>query len=143
MKKLAFVVTALLGAAPLAQAQGWQNTYDHHDHDYDRRTDEGRRDQPRHHSVTLATMDISRKETVDVDRRQVWSNLRLVADRGVAYVDFVTIRFGNGEQEHVDINRRIGRGEVADIPVNGRHIEAITVHGRPDRWARIRVVGTL
>jgi hypothetical protein len=135
MKKLA-LIAALVSSAAIAQADDhhWNNNDRHGD--YDRRTDEGHRDW-----VPLATMDISRKQTVDIDRRPTYSRLRLQAARGVAYVDFVTIRFGNGEQEHVDVRRRIGRGETADIPTNGRHIEAITVHGRPDRWSRIQIIG--
>jgi hypothetical protein len=139
MKKLA-LIAALVSSAAIAQADDhhW-NDRDRHS-DYDRRTDEGQRTDVHRGWVSLATMDISRKQTVDIDRRPTFSRIRLQAARGAAYVDFVTIRFGNGEQEHVDVRRRIGRGEMADIPIHGRHIEAITVHGRPDRWSRIQII---
>jgi hypothetical protein len=140
MKRLA-LIAALLSTAAIAQADDRQWQYDHHG-DYDRRTDEGRREVDNAHRgwVSLATMDISRKETVDIDPRFRFSRLRIQAARGAAYVDFVTIRYGNGEQQHVDVHRRIGRGEYADIEVNGRHLQAITVHGRPDRWSQIQVI---
>jgi hypothetical protein len=131
----------VLAGSTLASAQGWRDSYDHHDRDYDRRVDESRRDADIHRGwVPLAAMDISRKQTVDVDPRPIYSRIRIQALRGAAYVDFVTIRFGNGEQQHVDVRRRIGRGEVADIDINGRHLQAITVHGIPDRWSRIQII---
>jgi hypothetical protein len=93
--------------------------------------------------VPLVAMDIQRKETVDIGRRAGrFSRLRIQALRGVAYVDFVYVRFGNGETQHYDIKRRIGREEVVDIDLPGRrYVDAITVHGTPDRWSRIQIVG--
>jgi hypothetical protein len=138
----------VLAGSTLAAAQGWHDDYEHHDRDYDRRVDEGHRYNAgdRGQWVPLAAMNITRKETVDIGLRAgPFRALRLQAQRGVAYVDFVTIRFGNGEQQHIDIHRRIGAGEVADIdtqgPNGGRNIAAVTVHGRPDRWSRIQIIG--
>lgn len=141
MKKLA-LIAALVSSAAIAQADDrpWNN-HDHHG-DYDRHVDEGRRDARVRKAVPLAAMDITRKQTVDIGRHAGrFRTLRIQALRGAAYVDFVELRFGNGEQQHVDVGRRIGRGEIADIDVGGRFLQAITVHGTPDRWSRIQVIG--
>jgi hypothetical protein len=140
MKKLA-LLAALVSTAAIAHADDrhWNN--DRHG-DYDRHVDEGRRDARVRNAVPLAAMDITRKETVDIGRHAGrFRTLRIQALRGAAYVDFVELRFGNGEQQHVDVQRRIGRGEIADIDVGNRYLQAITVHGTPDRWSRIQVIG--
>ena len=63
--------------------------------------------------VTLAAMDIQASKTVDIDEGLGrFRRLRVQAIRGAAYVDFIEIRYANGEQQHVDVKRRIGRGEV-------------------------------
>jgi hypothetical protein len=140
MKKLA-LIAALVSSAAIAQADDrpWNN--DHHG-DHDRRVDESRRDVRVRNAVPLAAMDITRKQTVDIGHHAGrFRTLRIQALRGAAYVDFVELRFGNGEQQHVDVQRRIGRGEIADIDVGNRYLQAITVHGTPDRWSRIQVIG--
>jgi len=141
MKKLAFITGVLMSIAPVTQAQPWRgDTYDHHD--YDRRTDEGARQTSRF--VPLAAIDITRKETVDIGSQAgTFLGLRLRALRGAPYVDFMTVRFANGEQQHYDIRRRVGRGEIVDVPFDGAHryVMAVTVHGRPDRWSQIQVLG--
>jgi hypothetical protein len=141
MKKLA-LIAVLVSTAAIAQADDQWNHYDRHG-DYDRHVDEGRRDARFRNAVPLAAMDISRKETVDFNpHRDQFRALRVRALRGAAYVDFITIRFGNSEQQHIDVRRRIGAGETFDIDLNGvRGLAAITVHGRPDRWSRIQVIG--
>ncbi len=142
MRKLAFITSVLMGIAPVALAQPYgADRYDHHDRDDDRHVDESNR-QSSDRWVPLAAMDISRNETVDIPRQAGrFRTLRVLAVRGAAYVDFIELRFGNGEQQHVDLHRRIGGAEYADIPLGDRYVEAITVHGRPDRWSRIQVVG--
>ena len=141
MRKLALITAVLMGVAPVTYAQPWrgdrydQRGYDR-DHDHDR-AGQGR-------MVPLVAMDIRRKETVDVGSGAgAFRGLRLRAMRGAAYVDFVEVRYGNGEQRHFDIQRRIGRDEIVDVPFDGgeRRVAAITVHGRPDRWSRIQVLG--
>lgn len=140
MKRLA-LIAALLSSAAVAQADDRHWDYDRHG-DYDRRVDEGHRYARTRTAVPLAAMDISRKETVDIGvRAGRFRTLRIQALRGAAYVDFVELRFGNGEQQHVDVRRRIGRGEIADIDIGDRYLQAITVHGMPDRWSRIQVIG--
>ena len=142
MKKLA-LIAALVSSVAVAQADDhhWNN-HDRHG-DYDRHVDESRHDSRFHRMVPLAAMDISRKETVDFDpHRDQFRVLRLRALRGAAYVDFVEVRFGNSEQQHIDVRRRIGAGEVVDLDLNGvRGLAAITVHGQPDRWSRIQIIG--
>ena len=154
MKKFALITSLLLGAAPMAQAQTW---HDHdqrngdYDRDADRHVDEGLREQYRanpNQTVRLVTMDLSRKQTVDFARNTGrFQTLRLHALRSAGYVDFVTVRYGNGEQQHVDVKHVIGRDEDIDINVGGRHVEAITVHASRnprDRFApraRIEVIG--
>lgn len=138
MKKLAFITSALMSVAPITQAQPWRgDRYDQHDYDRDH---DGAR-----HLVPLVAMDIQRKETVDIGPQAGrLHGLRLQALRGAAYVDFVEVRYGNGEQQHFDIRRRIGRDEIIDVPfdsTNGRHVAAITIHGQPDHWSRIQVLG--
>jgi hypothetical protein len=93
--------------------------------------------------VTLAAMNVSRDRTVDVDiHLGIFRSLRVTAIRGSAYIDFIEVRYGNGEQQHIDIKRRIGRGEVADLPLDGaRHVAALTVHGEPNGRAAIQIVG--
>lgn len=141
MRKLALITSVLVGLAPIVEAQPWRgDTYDHHD--YDRHTDEAARANGRF--VPLVAMDIRRKETVDIGGREAgtFRGIRLQALRGAAYVDFVTVRFGNGEQQHVDIRRRIGRDEIVDVPfTQERYIAAVTVHGQPDQWSRIQILG--
>jgi hypothetical protein len=136
MKKLAFIAGMLMGIAPATQAQPYGgDRYDQHD--YDRRVDES------HRLVPLVAMDIHRKQTVDIGRQAgQFRALRLQAQRGAAYVDFVEVRYGNGEQQHFDVRRRIGREEIVDVPFGAsRFVDAITVHGRPDRWSQIQVLG--
>jgi hypothetical protein len=136
MRKFALFATlagAVSLAAPLAHA----------DRDDWRHEQAGMRDARARHYVTLAAMDIHRKETVDIDRNLgSFRELRVQAIRGAAYVDFIEVRYGNGEQQHIDVKRRLGRDEVATVDLNGsRHIEAITVHGEPDHWSQIQVIG--
>jgi hypothetical protein len=133
MKKLAFIATVLVAIAPIAEAQPWRgDRYDQHQY-------EGQRAM-----VPLVSMDIHRKETVDIGRQAGrFHGLRIEARRGAAYINFVEVRYGNGEQQHFDVHRRIGRGEIVDVPFDGqmRYVEAITVHGQPDRWSQIQVLG--
>jgi hypothetical protein len=136
MKKLA-LLAALVSTAAVAQADDR-----HWDNHGDRRVDEGHRDAHVNQAVPLAAMDISRKETIDIGKRAGrFRTLRVQALRGAAYVDFVEVRFGNGQQQHVDVQRRIGRGEIADIDIGGRTLQAVTVHGTPDRWSQIQLIG--
>lgn len=139
MKKLAWIAAAALGIAPLAAPSA------HADETRDdaRHERAGFRDAQTRNYVTLAAMDIARKDTVDIDRNLGrFRTLRLMAIRGAGYVDFIEVRYGNGQQEHIDVKRRIGRGETADIDLNGPHrLEAITVHGTPDGRSAIQVIG--
>ena len=139
MTKLALITAVLMGVAPVTQAQPWRgDRYDQHDYDRDHDHAHGNR------LVPLVAMDIHRKETVDIGTQAGrFHGLRVQALRGAAYVDFVEVRYGNGEQQHFDIRRRVGRDEIVDVPFNGRarYLAAITVHGQPDRWSRIQVMG--
>ena len=130
MRKIA-LLAALLGAVPLAAPLAHAD-----DRDDARHQAAGERAARHRNWVTLAAMDVHRKETVDIDRTLGrFRHLRVQAIRGAAYVDFIEVRYGNGEQQHIDVKRRLGRGEVADIDLNGaRRLEAITVHGEPDNW---------
>ena len=140
----------------MAQAQSW-GVYDRHD-DVDRNVDEGQRDRDHrtdeglresfHAPVRLVTIDVTRKRTVDFPRSAGrFQTLRIHAIRGVGYIDFVTVRFGNGEQQHVDVKHVVGRDEDIDISTGGRYVEAITVHGAPNprdrfsRRARVQIIG--
>lgn len=139
MKKIALVVATVIGAAPIAAPVAHADeTRDDAQHER-----AGFRDAQSRNYVTLAAMDITRKDTVDVDRNLGrFRTLRVMAIRGAGYVDFIEVRFGNGLQQHIDVNRRLGRGESADIDLNGPHrIEAITVHGTPDGRSAIQVIG--
>ena len=131
MKKLAFIASALMSLAPIAEAQPWHgDRYEHHD--YARATQ----------LAPLVAMDIHHKQTVDIGRHAGrFHGLRIEAQRGAAYVDFVEVRYGNGEQQHFDVRRRIGRAETVDVPFDAsRYVEAITVHGQADRWSQLRVL---
>jgi hypothetical protein len=121
-----------MGIAPIAGAQPYRG--DSYDHDYRAR-------EPR--LVPLVSMDIHHKETVDIGRQAGrLRGLRLEAQRGAAYVSFVEVRYGDGQQQHFDIDRRVGAAETFDVSFGGeRYVAAITVHGRPDRWSQIRVMG--
>ena len=93
--------------------------------------------------VPLAAIDIARADTAnvmpDVGRLRTG---RLKALRGAAYIDFVEVKFDNGEVQHVDVNKQLARDEMASIDLNGRRtIQSITVHGTPDVGARIQVIG--
>jgi len=145
MKKFALITTLLLGAAPMVQAQPRHDADHYRDHDQGQRW--ARHAQLREARqagwVPLATMDIRRKQTVDFPRDAGrFRALRIQAVAGVGYVDFVTVRYGNGQQQHVDIKRRIGRDEVFDLDTQGRHVEALTLHGRPERRdTRVQIIG--
>ena len=138
MKKIALVAAAILGAAPLAAPLAHADDRDDYRHERD-----GFRDAQTRNYVTLAAMDIGRKDTVDIDRNLGrFRTLRVMAVRGAGYIDFIEVRYANGEQQHIDVQRRIGRGETADIDLNGSHrLDAITVHGTPDGHSAIAVIG--
>src|SRR5262249_27308713 len=110
MKKFALITSLLLGAAPMAQAQTWGGDYDRrvdegNPDNYDRHVDEGLREsarQFRERTVRLVTMDVTRSRTVDFPRSAGrFQTLRLHAVRSAGYIDFVTVRYGNGQQQHV------------------------------------------
>ncbi|MBV8756646.1 MAG: hypothetical protein JO257_05210 [Deltaproteobacteria bacterium] len=129
----------MIGAAPLAATRAHADeTRDDYRHERD-----GFRDAQTRNYVTLAAMDIGRRDTVDIDRNLGrFRSLRVMAIRGAGYIDFIEVRYANGEQQHIDVKRTIGRGEVADIDLNGAHrLEAITVHGTPDGHSAIQVIG--
>ena len=113
------------------------------DRDDARHAAAGERDAAHRAWVTLAAMDIQASKTVDIDENLGrFRHLRVQAIRGAAYVDFIEVRYANGEQQHIDVKRRIGRGETADIDLNGSHrLQAITVHGEPDNHSQIQVIG--
>ncbi len=138
MKTFGLVMAALLATAPLGARLAHAD-----DRDDARHERAGFRDAQRRNYVTLAAMDITRKDTVDIDRNLGrFRTLRVMAIRGAGYVDFIEVRYGNGEQQHIDVRRRLGRGEFADIDLNGaRRLEAITVHGAPDGRSAIQVIG--
>jgi hypothetical protein len=138
MKKIALITAAVLGAAPfitpIAQAD---------DRDDARHERAGFREAQTRNYVTLAALDIERKDTADIDRDLGrFRSLRIQAIRGAGYIDFIEVRYGDGQQQHIDVKRRIGRGESADIDLGGaRRLEAITVHGTPDGHSAIQVIG--
>ncbi len=139
MKTFSLVMAALLAAAPL----GARRAHADETRDDWRHERAGFRDAQQRNYVTLAAMDIARKDTVDIDRNLGrFRTLRVMAIRGAGYIDFIEVRYGNGEQQHIDVKRRIGRGETADIDLGGaRRLEAITVHGAPDGRSAIQVIG--
>ena len=136
MKKIAFLAalaSAVPLAAPLAHADGYDS----------RHIAAGERDARARSYVTLTAMDVQRDKTVDIDPALGrFRRLHVQAIRGAGYIDFIEVRYANGQQEHVDVKRRIGRGESADIDLNGSHrIAAITVHGDNDGRSQIEIVG--
>jgi hypothetical protein len=137
MKKIA-LLAAVVGATALAAPRAHADDRDEWRHER-----AGFHDAQRRGWVTLTAMDVHRKQTVDIDERLgFFRRLRLQAIRGAGYIDFIEIRFANGEQQHVDVQRRIGRGETADIDLNGeRRVVALTVHGEPDGRAQIQIIG--
>lgn len=138
MKKIALITAAVLGAAPFAMPRAHADDRDDYRHER-----AGFRDAQTRNYVTLAAMDIDRKDTVDIDRNLGrFRTLRIQAIRGAGYIDFVEVRYGDGQQQHIDVKRRIGRGETADVDLGGaRRLEAITVHGTPDGRSAIQVIG--
>jgi hypothetical protein len=137
MRKIA-LLAALLGATALAAPRAHADDRDDWRHER-----AGFHDAQNRGWVTLAAMDVHRKQTVDIDERLGhFRRIRVQAIRGAGYIDFIEIRYANGEQQHVDVKRRIGRGEVADIDLNGsHHLAAITVHGDPDNLSQIEIIG--
>lgn len=137
MKKIA-LLAVLAGAVPLAAPLAHAD-----DRNEARHERAGERDARTRNWVTLTAMDVQRDKTVDIDSSLgKFRRLRVEAIRGAGYIDFIEIRYANGEQQHVDVKRRIGRGETADIDLNGSHrLAAITVHGDPDSRSQIEVVG--
>ncbi len=93
--------------------------------------------------VALAAMDIDHKDTTDVaPGAGRFRSLRLRALHGGAYIDFVEVRYANGERQHVAVGRSLARDESADIDLNGRRdLQAITVRGTPDPDTRVEVIG--
>lgn len=138
MKTFSLVMATLLAAAPLGARLAHADDRDEWRHER-----AGLRDAQQRNYVTLAAMDIARKDTVDINTNLGrFRTLRVMAVRGAGYIDFIEVRYGNGEQQHIDVKRRLGRGEVADIDLNGaRRLEAITVHGTPDGRSAIAVIG--
>jgi hypothetical protein len=138
MKKLALITAAVLGATPFIAPAAHADDRDDYRHER-----AGYRDAQTRNWVTLAAMRVQRDRTIDIDRNLgEFRTLRVTAVRGAAYIDFIEVRYGNGEQQHIDVKRRIGRGEVADLDLDGRrHVAAITVHGEPDGRSAIEIVG--
>jgi len=139
MKTFGLVMAALLATAPL----GARLAHADETRDDARHERAGFRDAQTRNYVTLAAMDIDRKDTVDIDRNLGrFRSLRIMAIRGAGYIDFIEVRYGDGEQQHIDVKRRIGRGESADVDLGGaRRLEAITVHGSPDGRSAVQVIG--
>jgi hypothetical protein len=138
MKKIALITAAVLGAAPFAIPRAHAD-----DRDEARHERAGLRDAQTRNWVTLAAMRVQRDRTIDIDHNLgEFRSLRLSAVRGVAYIDFIEVRFSNGEQQHIDVKRRIGAGEVADLDLDGkRRIAAVTIHGEPDGHSAVEIVG--
>jgi hypothetical protein len=139
MKTLSFILVAAL-ASSTAYAQPWHR--DDRRGDYDRRTDESR-DAQRDRWVPLATLDVGRRQGVELPATAAFSRLRIRAVQGITYVSSVDVMFANGERQRIDIGRRMGRGEVVDADLAGgrRQIRRLRVNGRPDRFTRIEIVG--
>ena len=135
MKTIALITATVLAAAPFAAHAD--------DRDDERHEQAGLRDAQQRRWVTLAAMNVQRERTVDIDHNLgEFRALRLTAIRGAGYIDFIEVRFANGEQQHIDVKRPIGRGESADLDLSGmHHVTAITVHGEPDGRSAIEIIG--
>jgi hypothetical protein len=138
MKTFGLVTAALLATSPLGARLA------HADNAKESREERaGFLDAQQRSYVTLAAMDIGNGDTVDVDTALGgFRTLRVTAIRGSGYIDYLEVRFGNGEKDRIDMKRWLDRDQFEDIDLNGkRRIAAITVHGTPDGRAAIQIVG--
>ncbi len=148
MTKLALIATLLMGAAPLAaqprdpdDQQQPSVPYEQQPREsYDQRVDEGGR---REAWVPLGAINVRDNATVDIAPEVGrFTRLEVHALRGTAYINSIDVRFGDGDQQHVDVNRRIDHDTPLSVDLSGRRrLQGITVHAAPDRWARIQIVG--
>lgn len=167
MRKLGLITAALLASSTVAGAWPWSgsvtvhtdndrhydNDHDRRYNDYDRRTDEGARDGQRYHAgdrryednrfVQLAALPLDAKSRVDIGPQAgAFSRIRVQAVDGRPLVYSIVVRFMNGTMETLNVNRRVGNGEVFDANLNGRQpIAAIAIHGQPDGHSQLVIYG--
>jgi hypothetical protein len=78
----------------------------------------------------------SGQDSIDVNDRNTFTQLRLQTTGGIARIDRVIIRFADGSDQVADLDRLLDRrGELLEIPLDGnnRRIDCITVIGDGDR----------
>ena len=84
-------------------------------------------------SALTAPLQLGRgADCIDVTDRGTFTQLRVQADAGRAFVDRVTIRFADGSDQQVHLDRALdARGNFVDIPLDGnnRRIAQVIVTG--------------
>ncbi len=111
--------------------------------DRDEGRDSDRRGDRRDFDV-IGTQRISRNSendiVFDIGRREGrFSSLRFQAKDGDVRINSVRITYGNGETQRVDVDDRIGEGQMSrpiDLEGDRRFIRSVRVNGRPARGAR-------
>jgi hypothetical protein len=156
MTRTGLVTSLVLGMATLTSVASAQDPRDRwRDDRYrdDRYSEEGQRwrddrypryDDDQQGWTPLATMSVGPRQTAFVGRRSGWfSRLRLQAVRGSPYIDYIYVRYGNGEPQRIAIGRELFAGESIDVDLlgNQRRISTITVAGPRDRYSRVTIVG--
>lgn len=137
MKKTISSILALLFAAPLASAQPW-----HHDDrhgDYDRRSDEGYRDNRAMVLSARTFADSSQQEINLGGEHQRFDRLRIEPVKGRPLIRHVTIEYADQSTQMVDVGRP--QSDLI-IPLNHRELPVyrIIVYTYPNRGS-YRVIG--
>jgi hypothetical protein len=152
MSKLtALITTLVLGASSVAMAQpsSFHARSSRFDDRFDRDQRFDRRDLPRRYRsswVSLAEpMHLSRgRDTIDVNLRGTFTQLRLQTAVGTSYIERVIVRFADGSRQVVEVRRAVDpyhRMLQFLLDGNNRRIDRIVVIGRSHRDAAIQVFG--
>lgn len=97
-------------------------------------------------SALAAPFELGRSDRgsdcIDVTDRGTFTQLRVQADSGRAFVDRVTVRFADGSDQQIHLDRALGAGSnFVDIPLDGnnRRIAQVIVTGDTGHRAALQV----
>lgn len=145
----AIIATLVLGSASIAAADVTSSTIyrnDRHDTRYDHRYD---RDQSRFDRryrpswVALSSpLQLDRRwNSIDVNQRGTFTQLRLQSTSGMSKIDKVIVQFQNGQRQVVELDARLSpRNPMINVALEGnRRIDRVIVMGDSRRNGAIQV----
>lgn len=136
MKKLAFIMSAVLAASTAAYAQPWFHG------PYQRYDREGY-NEGRWHQISDQTHTYSNRQDIDLRESGPLRRMRIFATRGVPFIHRVVVHYMDGSRQGYQIERPLSakQRQSATIELRGRRVDRVVVVTDPDNISAYQVLG--